>query len=65
MKNVKTLRPSTNNFKGSDLDDLIAVPAPAMVVVVCWRGRGCYPELCSNSCKTRRGFALKEADTNE
>jgi len=61
----RTLRPSTNNFKGSDLNNLIVVPAPvptSAMGVVGWRGResrGCFSELRCNLRKSRGGFTLE------
>ena len=66
-----TLRSSTNNFKGSDLNDLIAVPVavPTLTItVVCRRGgenRGCCRKLRCNTRKARRGFALEAPVMNE
>lgn len=65
------LRPSTNNFKGSDLNDLIAVPAmvpmPATAVVRRRSGesRGYCPKLRCNSRKARRSFALESPIANK
>lgn len=61
----RTLGPSANNFEGSDLNNLIAVPTTVCMAAAGIVGRGsgessgCYPKLCCDSRKTHRGFALK------
>ena len=60
----QTLGSSANNFKSSDLDDLVAVPALVwMAAGVVGRrsgeNSGCHPKLCRNSREAHRGFALE------
>ena len=65
------LRSSTNNFKGSYFDNLIAVPrsipVPTTAVVRSWGGRcgGCAPKLHRNSRKPCGSFSLEAPVVSE